>query len=239
MDEDKKPRNADTGGRRIVRADCEHCAIRNRMMFADLDMELAAPLLTKVTHEKFGPGEQIYSLGGKPLALYSLRKGIIKLSSASEDGDLRIVRLLGPGSTFGLEALLKQPYHHLAESLSESEVCRIPAGSVRELADAQRQLCVRLMAQWDTHVELADNSLLHLSAGTVKKRVANLLTLIDGLCRNGNTPFVLPSNQDCAAMVAMRVESVSRAMAELKRGEVLKKDERGQWQFNPEALADA
>jgi CRP-like cAMP-binding protein len=202
------------------------------MMFADLDMASAAPLLAAVTHEKFGPGERIYPAGGKPGALFSVRRGVIKLSSISPEGDLRIVRLLGPGTTFGLEAMLKEPYHHLAESLSDSEICRIPAGSVREIADHQRQLCARLMAQWDKHVELADNNLLNLSAGTIKARVANLLTLIDSLCRRGNTPFVLPNNQDCAALVAARVESVSRVMAELKRNGVLRQDERGQWQFD-------
>ncbi len=221
--------------RRVVRADCVHCAIRNRMLFADLDMVSAAPLLAAITHEKFRPGERIYLQGSKPEALFSVRKGVVKLSSLSPEGDVRIVRLLGPGSTAGLEALLGEPYHHMAESLSESEVCRIPAGSVRDIAGQQTQLCRRLMEQWDQHVELADSSLLNLSAGTVKARVVNLLTMLDSLCRRGDTPFILPTNQDCAALVAARLESVSRVMAELKRGGSLQQDATGGWHFEPGA----
>lgn len=217
--------------RRIRRADCAHCAIRKQMLFADIDVAAAGMLLAPVTNIRYEQGDMIYYQGDASDALFSLRSGIVKLSVASDDGDLRIVRLLGPGAVVGLECLLKQTYHTIAECLSAVDMCRIPARSVREIAREQPQLYLSLMQQWQEHVEMADTHIVNLSTGPINERVINLLRLINGICNRGGTPFILPTNQDCAALVAARVESVSRVMAELKRAGILDLSEAGEWRL--------
>jgi hypothetical protein len=56
-----------------------------------------------------------------------------------------------------------------------------------------------------------------------------LLNNLTALCDRGAIRFQLPTNTDISALVAARVESVSRVIAELKRQGVLVKDEDGQW----------
>jgi CRP/FNR family transcriptional regulator len=220
--------------RRIRRAGCAHCAIRSKMLFADLDVTTIGPLLEAVTNTTLAAGDSIYRQGGDPAAIYSIRAGLVKLSQVSRDGDVRIVRLLGPGAAIGLEVLLEQPYHHSAEALSETDICHIPATILRQIAQQQAQLYQRLMQQWQLHIDIADQHLLGLSTGSIRDRGLRLLQLLEEICQRGDTPLVLPSNQDCAALLGARVESISRVMAEFKRAGVLERLARGAWQFNPD-----
>lgn len=220
--------------RRIRRAGCAHCAIRSKMLFADLDVTTIGPLLEAVTNTRVAAGDTIYRQGGEPAAIYSIRSGLVKLSQVSRDGNVRIVRLLGPGAATGLEVLLQQPYHHSAEALSEIDICRIPATVLRQIAQQQAQLYQRLMQQWQHHVDIADQHLLGLSTGSIKDRGLRLLQLLDEICQRGDTALILPNNQDCAALLGARVESISRIMAEFKRSAVLERIDTGKWQFNPD-----
>jgi CRP-like cAMP-binding protein len=207
------------------------------MLFADLDLDAAAALLKAVSHSWYRPGQPVYHQGDKPSALYSVRQGIIKLSQVSPDGTLRIVRLVGPGAVIGLEALLDSHYQHVAEPLAAADLCRLPTATVRQLSTEQPQLYRKLMLQWQEQVNSADSHLLQLSTGTIRARMLNLLRILSSLCEKGGTDFVLPGNLDCAALVAARVESVSRVIAEFKRRGLLARTADGNWTLVPDVLA--
>jgi DNA-binding IclR family transcriptional regulator len=54
----------------------------------------------------------------------------------------------------------------------------------------------------------------------------------------GGSPLLLPLNQDCAALLGARIESVSRCMAELKREGILTRDGSHGWQFTAPSPPD-
>ena len=194
-------------------ADCLHCVVRDRMLFADVDVASVEVLLKPIKHIWHPANSVLFREGEDPAALYSIRKGVIKLSMNSEDGDLRIVRLVGPGATIGLETLLDQPYQNYAESLTAVDVCRLPVAVVKELATRQPGLCKQLLLQCQAQLTQADAHLVELSMGSVKEKVQHLFLIISKLCAKGGTDFLLPTNADIAALVAAREESVSRVVA--------------------------
>ena len=228
-----------TPEQRQLNVDCAHCSIRNRMLFADVDVEAASVLLKPVSHIWYLPTETLFQQGEKPKALYSVRRGIIKLSLVSPEGDLRIARLVGPGAVIGLEALLGQPYQHSATPLIASDVCRLPASIVKQLSAEQPLLYQRLMLQWQQQVSSADAHLLQLSTGAVRKRLLNLMEFMASLCAKGETDFILPHNKDCAALVGARVESVSREIAAFKRSGFLEKNTAGNWILSRSGLVSS
>ena len=199
------------------------------MLFADVDVEAASTVLQSVSHRLFRPAEPIYRQGEKPSAITSVRKGIIKLSLLAPEGTLRIVRLVGPGATIGLEALLDEPYHHSAEPLTATDVCHLPVATIRQLTREQPRLHEKLMQKWAEQIASADNHLLYLSTGSIRTRLLHLLRILSSLCEKGESDFVLPSNPDCAALVAARVESASRELAEFKRSGLLQRTTDGKW----------
>lgn len=231
----EQDRTSCQAGSRNGQVDCEHCVIRKKMLFADLDVESAAFQLKGVTRAGFQAGDIIYHMGEEPRALYSVGKGIVKLTLVSEEGQPRIVRLIGPGGVVGLEAQFGQAYEHTVECLTEVHACRIPALTLRQLIRDQPVLCKGMLKQWHEHTRMADKHLLDLSSGTVRQRVTRLLSLLDELCSRSQFALLLPTNQDCATIIGTRVESVSRVMAELKRNGVLTHRKNGGWQFNADA----
>ena len=215
--------------RRTADVNCRHCVVRHRMLFADIDVEAASPLLKPIKHLWFRPGDVVYRAGEHAHALYSVRRGVIKLSLSSADGDLRIVRLIGPGGVIGMEGLVEDFTEHEAEALTDADLCRLPLPIMRQLAAEQPVLCKGLMKQWQSQLSQADHHLLRLSMGPIRSRVSAMLLEMDALSRKGGVDFRLPSNADIASLVAARVETVSRVMAELKREGDLVKDENGDW----------
>lgn len=213
-----------------------HCAIRGRMLFVELDVQKAEEQLCTVTNHIYKAGDIIYRLGEEPKAIYSLRKGMVKLTLVSPEGEERIVRLLGPGAVIGLETQLEQAYEHTAQCISAVDVCRIPAPSLRQLLHDQPVLYEALLQRWHEHTELADRHILNLTAGSIKGRVVHLLELLDEISRMSNSPLQLPPNHDCATIIGARIESVSRVMAEFKRAGALEHHPDGGWLFQSELV---
>ena len=199
------------------------------MLFADIDVEAASPQLKPIKHQWFGPGDLVYRAGDPAYYMYSVRRGVIKLSLSSVDGDLRIVRLIGPGGVIGMEALVEAMMEHEAEALTDADLCRLPVTTIKQLAQDQPVLCKALMKQWQAQLNQTDHHLLRLSMGPIRDRVAAVLVEMDALSRRGSGGFCLPSNSDIACLVAARVETVSRVMAELKRDGMLVRDDKNNW----------
>lgn len=219
---------------RFRRVDCAQCRIRDELFFARLNVEPARELLKPIRAATLDRGEVIYRQGESGGALFSLRRGLVRLSLLDSEGVEHTVRLLGKGALIGLESTLPQPYRHTAAAVSDVDVCRIPAETLAKLAAAQPTLHADLMAQWQNQLDIADASLVAHSTGAVRDRVMHYLKDLDALCRHSGVRLWLPPNRDCASMVSSTVESVSRIMADMKRSGVLTHRSDGSWELNPE-----
>jgi CRP-like cAMP-binding protein len=104
--------------------------------------------------------------------------------------------------------------------------------NLQTIAQQQPLVHQRLMLQWSMHADIADRHLLDLSTGPVRDRVLRLLAMLKSIS-NGPDTLLLPNNQDCAALLGARIESVSRCMAELKRNQILVRDGKAGWRFQP------
>ncbi|WP_028110289.1 Crp/Fnr family transcriptional regulator [Ferrimonas futtsuensis] len=225
------PTRCDNARHRLEKVDCAGCVIRDRLLFAGLDVETDRLLLSPIAHYLMKPGAMIYQEGHQAAAVYSIRSGSVKLSLYSSDNGDRIVRLLGTGSAIGLEALLEPHYQHSAVAIGPTNLCRIPTNTLHHLGKQQPELYRRLMAQWQEQSLSADNHHVHLTQGPVKSRVINLLSILESLQSEQSATFYLLTNQDCASLLGISEESVSRAMAELKRQQVLRKASAHRWKL--------
>ena len=192
------------------------------MLFADLDLSSLEPHLEPINNLLIKPGITVYRQGEEGNAIYSIRKGLIKLVQSTPEGIERIVHLAGPGSCIGMEGFLHNSYSQSAESITEVDICAIPVDAAQKIAQAQSALYKALLTRWQNQFGVAERWMLELSQGTVRQKLARLLLMLDEL---GNThgQIRLLNNQDSAGIVASTVETVSRNIAEFKReGALLK-----------------
>lgn len=198
---------------------CEHCAIRDLVLFAELKRDDFRLIHRPIDELELKSGSLLYRRGDKPLHIYTVRSGSVKLQHYHGEGEMRIVRLLSRGDIVGLEALLGQPYQHEARIMEPASLCRIPVAVIERLNHETPRLFHQLMDRWQRSVNEADAWLTDLASGQAQTRVARLLLHL-AQTANGNTIY-LPSREDIGAMLGMTAETASRMTAEMRRKQIL------------------
>jgi CRP-like cAMP-binding protein len=221
----------------LGRAHCDKCHIRRLMMFSELPDSAFENLLQPIDHFLYSSGAVIYEAGSQKNFIYSIRRGMVKLAHITQNGDYRIVRLLGPGSVIGLELLDgSDNYHHTAVAIGQVDLCKIPVPTIRQLESSYSGLYEKVVEQLQKQLNLADQWIVTLGTGTAKQRVAQLLLILNEFYADKDGDFILLNREDMAAMIGTSTETVSRMIAEFKRENILTKTHNRLHKCNIEAL---
>lgn len=196
-------------------AECRNCAVRDLVLFADLQEADFGLIHLPIDELSVSAGTAIYHVGDDAEALFTVRSGLVKLIQFLPDGNQRIVRLLRPGAVAGLEALAGRPYEHTAMALRAVEACQIPRAVVERLNRETPRLHARLMERWYQSLHQADEWLTELSTGSARQRLARMLLQL-AEDRPGK-PVQLFGREDLGAMLGLTMETASRTVAEFKR----------------------
>lgn len=199
---------------------CCPCAIRSLALFAGLEDKDFYRIHQPVRGVVLGALQPLYRIHERSCTLFTLRVGVLKLVQYLPDGSQRIVRLLQQGDTFGLEALVGQPYQHDAIALVDCGVCAIPVAVIDHLGSEQPRLYRELMARWQQALNEADAWLTQFTTGTARQRIARLLLRLTCPERGHHLPLF--GREDLGAMVGLTTETVSRTIAELRRQGLLR-----------------
>jgi CRP/FNR family transcriptional regulator, anaerobic regulatory protein len=168
----------------------------------------------------FSTGEPIYKAGQNGASLFTIRKGLVKLSHFLPAGGERIVRLSRASDVLGLECLAADTYRDTATALQPTEVCCLPIGSVKYSLSRDQKLFHMLIAHWYRALCNAERWITELSTGTARERVIRLLLWLSESEAGGNC--TLFSREDLGAVLGLTTETASRVMAELKRQGLIK-----------------
>ena len=194
-------------------SNCRDCAIRDMVLFADLNEHDFSLIHAPIDDLEFKTGASLYDEGDTALGVFTLRTGMVKLVRVTADGRRRIVRVLRPGDVVGLEALATQHYNSEAVALTEVSVCRIPLDVMHRLGGASQRMHLTLMQKWQQALKDADDWLADLNFGSAGQRVAALVQKmrnpLDGLS------CTLFSREDMGAMLNLKLETVSREISKL------------------------
>jgi CRP-like cAMP-binding protein len=213
---------------------CRDCAVRGSALFAGLGEVDFGELHQPIEDIILEPPAILYRVGERGRAVFTLRRGLVKLVKYLPDGNQRIVRLLRQSDTLGLEALLGQPYPHDAIALTRCEICTIPVSLVERLSHEQSRLCQELMTRWQRALAAADRWLAEFSTGTARQRVARLLLWLSETAPG--QPVPLFGREDLGAMLGLTTETVSRTIAELRRTGLIREMPHNQLTLDQPAL---
>ncbi|MDR3437281.1 Crp/Fnr family transcriptional regulator [Telmatospirillum sp.] len=215
-------------------AQCQDCGLRELVLFADLDQNDFNLIHLPIEEITCETGTVLYSAGEEGAALFTLRVGLVKLVQYLPDGGQRIVRLLKPGATAGLEASLGQPYEHSAIALRPTRLCRIPRPVIDRLSDETPRLHRQLMQRWHAALREADGRLTDLSTGKAPQRLARLLLQLV----EPDATVSLFSREDLGAMLGITTEHASRTVVELKRKNAITELSANRFQCDVSQLRD-
>ena len=187
--------------------------------------------------DKFNVGTKVslYEEGDAAEYVYFIRQGLVKLVQKAPGGKPRIVRFLKPGGVAGLESLTGAHYHHTAEALVSTEICRIPRETLQDINSRDVHLFGQLMLSWQKGIDDAHDVIARLCTGMAHGRVARFLLYT--LCEPDGDSCIALSRDDLSALLGVTVETASRVVAEFKRKGILK-ESRGWFSFDRTGLAE-
>jgi CRP-like cAMP-binding protein/CheY-like chemotaxis protein len=165
--------------------------------------------------------EIIFQQGDKPLYLYQVVSGKIKLYWVNHEGKEITTTLLKEGDYFAYEALLKDSVQiDSAETLEESEIRLIPREDFLRLIFSEKDVASAFIKLMSNNIFQKEKQLLELAYNTVRKRVADaLIRLQDTYATGGGNgkPFGMSiSRDDLASIVGTSTESAIRMLSEFK-----------------------
>ncbi|MDZ7627962.1 MAG: Crp/Fnr family transcriptional regulator [Parvularculaceae bacterium] len=201
-------------------ASCDLCAVRERSICADLGPRELAQIEKTLARRTVPKGRALMKEGSPNDCLYIVVQGSFRLTKHLEDGRRQVTGFLFPGDFMGVRATEASAY--TAEALEDSHVCHFP----HKLLDAVAVDCPgvkdRLIARGQTEYHKAQDHIVLLGKKTAEERVESFLHMValsigrDVSDDETETRLPMP-RQDIADYLGLRLETLSRTLAVLKK----------------------
>lgn len=191
-------------------------------LFAGLPADRLDEVAGLLRERDYGRGELVFRQGDPGEAVHFLRQGRIKVYRLEPDGRESIVRFFQPSEAFGLVVMLDgQPYPATAEAVAPSRVWSMQVEDFRRLQQDLPSLVGDALGVVASNLRAAQSRAHDLAVHGVHARLARFLLAEaqrQGHPTQGGWILNLDlSREDLAGLVGSARETVSRALADLRR----------------------
>ena len=209
--------------------DCSQCVAAGGNIFAALEPHFLRQIESTRAPHRVPEGHVFCEQGDPVCAVHCILRGAVKLVKTGERGDNLVIRLLGPSGIFGLRPVLAgDDFAVRAVAVEESLVCTIPKATITTLLRESTRFAAAVMAYLAREIRVSEEYLMVLTQCSVRRRVAELLLLLDGHALAGDewtpVPRVKLKRQEIAQMVGTSPETLSRTLADLAQRKLIRCD---------------
>ncbi len=206
---------------------CKDCDTRNHsfMQHATAEqLEFISEAKSCYTYKK---GQDIFFEDSRPLGLFCVNKGKIKIYKTGIDGKEQIIHFGKAGDFIGYRALIAdEKYSVSATAIEESTTCFIPRDSFFEMLDNNPKLSRALLRSLCHEVGIANERIQSMAQKNVRERLADTLLLLHETFDEGNSgdnliDITLP-REDIANIVGTATETLIRLLSEFKSDGLVK-----------------
>ena len=178
--------------------------------------EGAASLQALGTVQRFARNETVFNEGDEARYSYKVVSGAIRLCKVLPDGRRQIADFSLPGDFFGLEA--SDEHALTAEALADAVVVRYLKSQLDQLGDERGDIRSALMTTLRQSLWSAQHHVIMLGRQTAMERVVSFLLQLAARtgARSGHAVELPMGRQDIADYLGLTIETVCRALSELK-----------------------
>lgn len=219
---------------------CELCASRKYSMFADLSEQQVCTISDHknlISHRK---GQILYYEGTKPLGIFCINDGVVKIYKTASNGKEQIVHLAQKGDFLGYAALLgEENYTNSAMIVEDAKICFIPKEAFLHTLLGNTQFFKRVTKQLSHELGVMEEKLTDATQKSIRERLAYVLLHLASSYgieggENQKIDLVL-SREEIASIVGTATESIIRLLSEFKKDNLIElegkkiiiKDKRG------------
>ncbi len=219
---------------------CDLCGSRKNSLFSALpESQLCAISEVKnlIPHRR---GQILYYEGTKPLGIFCINSGVIKVYKTASNGKEQILYLAKEGDFLGYSALLgEENYSSSAMIIEDAKICFIPREAFLGSMMKNAEFFKRITKQLCHELGVMEEKLTDASQKSIRERLALLLLQLAntyGVDGGGYQRInLLLTREELAGMVGTATESVIRLLSEFKKDglielegkKILLKDKKG------------
>ncbi|MFO7721838.1 MAG: Crp/Fnr family transcriptional regulator [Bacteroidales bacterium] len=197
---------------------CQECPILGKSYFQCLDPCDLNDLYHKKTCYFYKKGQVIFYERKRPLGIYCVHSGSIKISRLGTEGKEQIVRIARAGDLLGLRSLISgRNYSASATTMEDSVVCFIDKRKFFQTTIRYPEISAQIMLTLSTLLEEAERKITSMAQKPVRERLAEALLTLDEVFHSDGCPTVISlTREDLANMVGTANETVIRLLSEFK-----------------------
>lgn len=185
----------------------------------DLGMTGGSSPAVSLNEFTYNKGAEIYGEKEPAEYVYQVKTGAVRSYKLLMDGRRQIGAFHLVGDIFGLE---NGSVHRLtAEAVVKTTVRLIKRQSLEAVAESDAVVTRNLLSMTTSNLEHAENHMLLLGRKTSLERVAAFLVEMDARLTAAGIVALPMSRRDIADYLGLTLETVSRALSQLRRAGVL------------------
>lgn len=168
----------------------------------------------------FRRGERVFHAGDAADTLFQVKSGLVQLTTVTEAGDEVLLELYRQEDVFGELCLCGQTHASTATAVEDSAVAAASVGQLRAVLQKHPELAMELLSEFSSRLAGAYANLQNALFDDVVTRVASrLASLATGVVASGGATELLHRlpHSELARMLGVHRETVTRAIAELRR----------------------
>jgi CRP/FNR family cyclic AMP-dependent transcriptional regulator len=198
----------------------------NFNLLSELPERFFLELFEQATARNLQGGEALFRAGDPGDGCYRIQTGLVKIVVESQQGEERIISLLGPGAIVGeLSIIDGEPRSASVLAVSDCTLSFVSRARFEQFTEAHPELTSYLVRTLALRLRKADDALAATTFLTVKGRLARaLLNLAEYAGEENNGRIELRhkiSQGDLAAMAGVARENVSRAMSDWRKRDIV------------------
>lgn len=208
-------------GKKEINIECSLCQYLQHSPFHGLgkeDLELISGHKTCIQYKK---GQNIFYEGTRPMGLYCINGGKVKVFKSNAQGKEYIVYIAKPGDFLGYRSLLSEEFYKgTASVLEDAKICFIPKDQFFNVLNKNPLFMKRVVKAICHEMGIMEEKMAELAHKSVRERLAaNLLMLKETYGVEGGESTLIDlalSREDLASIVGTATETVIRLLSEFK-----------------------
>lgn len=193
--------------------------LRNSSLFAELSDENLLCLAENCRVAEHPRGHSLFLHGDPASSFYLVTEGCVSVFRDTPDGSRTVLHIAHEGETFAEAAALKLGHYPAsAEAASDCSLIEIPAVAFREVLSRDPDLALRVIGSLSMRLRMLVKEVEQLTVKNASQRVGGFLLELVSVTEGNQATVALPYEKALvAAKLGMKPESLSRALANLRR----------------------
>lgn len=209
-----------------IKISCENCNLSELCLPRGLGREDLEKLdeiakRTRPLHK----GDVLFRNGDEFKALYAVRSGCVKITTASDTGDEQVLGFYLPGEIVGLDGVDNKRHSCTAVALETSSLCGFPYNNLTEICRRVPALNEQLYSILGRELSYENQLLLTITKKNAEERMATFLTSLSARYHRlgySSTEFKLSmSRSEIGNYLGMTIETVSRTLSNFQKQKLI------------------